>query len=213
MDAATIHWIDWWVIGGYLFGLIAFSIWLSLKQFSRSDYYVGGRAVGPLPIAISTMATQCSTNSILGAPAFVAFTAGGGLLWLQYELAVPLAMLAIMIILLPIYRQMRLVSVYEYLERRFDLKTRLILSAVFQFVRAFATAVTIYSIELVIELITDLPFFWSVMLLGAVTLAYDIFGGVRGVIYSDVAQMAILVAVSGIATRIVYVGAGGRQRQ
>lgn len=209
MGATTIHWVDWCVIGSYLFGLIAFSVWLSFRQFSRSDYYVGGRAIGSLPIAISTMATQCSTNSILGAPAFVAFTAGGGLLWLQYELAVPLAMLGVMILLLPVFRQLRLVSVYEYLERRFDLKTRLILSAVFQFVRAFATAVTIYSIALVIELITGLPFFWSVILLGVITLVYDIFGGVRGVIYSDVAQMAILVIVLLLVLVLLVQEAGG----
>ena len=191
----AIHWLDWCVIGVYLVGLIALSIMLAKRQHSRADYYVGGYTVGPWPIAVSTMATQCSTNSILGAPAFVAFSVGGGLVWLQYELAVPLAMLAIMVFLLPVFQRLKIVSVYEYLERRFDLPTRLCLSGLFQFVRAFATAVTIYSIALVIELITGLSFFSSVMLIGAITLVYDIFGGVRGVIYSDVVQMAILVIV------------------
>jgi SSS family transporter len=189
----ALHGLDWFVIGAYLIGLILFSAWLSRRQHSRADYYVGDHNVGPLPIAISTIATQCSTNSILGAPAFVAFAAGGGLIWLQYELAVPLAMLAIMIFLLPMFRGLNLISVYEYLEQRFDLATRLTLSGLFQVVRAFATAVTVYSISLVIELITGLSFFWSVILLGAVTLIYDVLGGVRAVIYSDVAQMVILV--------------------
>jgi Na+/proline symporter len=72
---------------------MTFAIWLSRGQHSREDYYVGGRHVGAWPVALSIMATQCSTNSILGAPAFVAFAAGGGLVWLQYELAVPLAMI------------------------------------------------------------------------------------------------------------------------
>lgn len=189
----ALHGLDWFVIGAYLIGLILFSAWLSRRQHSRADYYVGGHKVGPLPIAISTIATQCSTNSILGAPAFVAFAAGGGLIWLQYELAVPLAMLAIMIFLLPMFRGLNLISVYEYLERRFDLATRLTLSGLFQLLRAFATAVTVYSISLVIELITGLSLFWSVILLGAVTLIYDVLGGVRAVIYSDVVQMVILV--------------------
>lgn len=190
---SAIQPLDWWVIGIYLVGLIAFSFYLSRKQHSREDYYVGGHNVGPLPIAISTMATQCSTNSILGAPAFVAFASGGGLIWLQYELAVPLAMLAIMIFLLPMFRGLQLISVYEYLERRFDVATRLVLSGLFQLVRAFATAVTVYSISLVVELVSGLSFFWSVVLLGAVTLVYDILGGVRAVIYSDVMQMSILL--------------------
>lgn len=190
-----LHLLDWLVIGSYLLGLLAFSAYLSRTQYSRADYYVGARNMGAWPIAISTMATQCSTNSILGAPAFVAFVAGGGLLWLQYELAVPLAMIAIMIFLLPIFRQLRLISVYQYLELRFGLATRLILSGLFQFIRAFATAVTVYSIAITIELITGLSFVWSVVLLGVVTVIYDTMGGVRGVIFSDLLQMGILVSI------------------
>ena len=191
----AIQTLDWWVIGIYLAGLILFSLYLSRKQFSREDYYVGHHAIGPWPIAISTMATQCSTNSILGAPAFVAFAAGGGLIWLQYEMAVPLAMIAIMIFLFPVFFKLQLISVYAYLESRFDLKTRLVLSILFQFVRAFATAVTVYSIAIVVELITGLGFFWSVLIIGAITLVYDTLGGIKGVIYSDVLQLIILTVV------------------
>lgn len=204
-----MHTVDWLVILSYLCGLVLFCVWLSRRQFSRADYYVGGRAIGPWPIAISTMATQCSTNSILGAPAFVAFSAGGGLVWLQYELAVPLAMLLIMLFMLPIFRQLKLVSVYEYLERRFDLKTRLMLSGIFQLVRAFATAVTIYSIALVVELITGLSFIGSVIILGVITLIYDILGGVRGVIYSDVLQMCILIVILIVVMGFLLLDTGG----
>ena len=186
---------DWLVIPGYLMFLIGFAWWLSRRQESREDYYVGGRKVGAWPVALSIMATQCSTNSILGAPAFVAFAAGGGLVWLQYELAVPLAMIGLMLFMMPLFRHLRLVSVYAYLERRFDLATRLTLSGLFLFVRAFATSVTVYSIAIVIDLITGLGFFWSVILLGAFTVVYDVLGGIRGVIYSDVMQLVILVLV------------------
>ena len=187
--------IDWVVIFIYLIGLIAFAVYLSSKQHSREDYYVGGRTIGAWPVALSVMATQCSTNSILGAPAFVAFTLGGGLVWLQYELAVPLAMLVLMLFVMPLFRHLQLISVYAYLEQRFNLTTRLTLSGLFLFVRAFATAVTVYSIAIVIDLITGLGFFWSVVLLGLFTVVYDVFGGIRGVIYSDVIQLCILVLV------------------
>lgn len=192
---AAITSTDWMIIGAYLLMLILFSAWLSRSQHNRSDYYVAGRSTGPWPIAISIMATQCSTNSILGAPAFVAFATGGGLIWLQYELAVPIAMILVMVFLLPLFRNLSLISVYEYLERRFDLSTRLWLSGLFQLIRAFATAVTVYSISLVVELITGLSFFWSVILLGAMTVIYDVMGGIRAVMYSDVLQMIILVVV------------------
>ena len=91
--------------------------------------------------------------------------------------------------------RLQLISVYEYLERRFDLKTRLLLSAAFQLISVFATAVTVYSISIVIELITGLSFLASVLLLGVFTVVYDVLGGMKAVIYSDVAQMILLVAV------------------
>ncbi len=187
--------LDWLVIGGYCFGLLVFAAWLAKGQGNREDYYVGGRSVGAWPVGLSIMATQCSTNSILGAPAFVAFAAGGGLVWLQYELAVPLAMIVLMLWLLPVFRQLQLVSVYAYLEQRFDRKTRLSLSGLFLFVRAFATAVTVYSIAIVVDLITGLGFTAAVLLLGVFTIVYDVMGGIRGVIYSDVIQLFILVGM------------------
>ncbi len=187
--------LDWIVIFTYLAFLIGLAWWLAQRQNTREDYYVGGRHIGSWPVAISIMATQCSTNSILGAPAFVAFTVGGGLVWLQYELAVPLAMIGLILIAMPLFRGLQLVSVYAYLEQRFNLATRLTLSGLFLFVRAFATSVTVYSIAIVIDLITGLGFVWSVLLLGAFTVIYDVLGGIRGVIYSDVIQLAILVSV------------------
>ena len=201
--------IDWLIIAIYLAGLITFGAYLSRKQSSRRDYYVGGYRTGPWPIAVSTMATQCSTNSILGAPAFVAFSVGGGLLWLQYELAVPLAMIAVMIFMLPLFRRLRLVSVYAYLEKRFGVSVRVVLSLLFQFVRAFATSVTVYSIAIVIELITGLSFFWSIVLLGVITVVYDVLGGVRAVIYSDVLQMSILTVILLLLLMILSLQIGG----
>lgn len=201
--------LDWGVIAIYLFGLVAYAYYLSRSQFNREDYYVGARSMGRWPIAISILATQCSTNSILGAPAFVAFAAGGGLVWLQYELALPLAMIPLMIFLLPVFRSLKLVSVYEYLEHRFDTATRLTMSGIFLFVRAFATAVTVYSIAIVIDLITGIGFFWSVILLGVFTVIYDVLGGIRGVIYSDVLQMGILVSVLFLVLIFLLVDTGG----
>ncbi len=184
--------IDWWVVGLYLVAMIALSLAIARGQHDRRDYYLGGNRSGPVSIALSTMATQCSTNSILGAPAFVAFSVGGGLVWLQYELAVPLAMIVIMALLLPTFRTLRLVSVYEFLERRFGLATRLTLSLTFQFVRAFATGVTVYGIGLVLMVCLETDFVTAVVLLGIVTVIYDAIGGMRAVIVSDVIQLAVL---------------------
>lgn len=201
--------VDWVIIGLYCLGLLGMAAWLSRRQFDREDYYVGGRDIGPWPVGLSIMATQCSTNSILGAPAFVAFAAGGGLVWLQYELAVPLAMIVLMLFMMPVFRHFDLVSVYAYLERRFDLPTRLTLSGLFLFVRAFATAVTVYSVAIVIDLITGVGFFGAVLILGVFTVIYDVLGGIRGVIYSDVIQLLILVMMLVVVLVSLVDAAGG----
>ena len=100
---------DWVIIAFYLFMLLSLAAYLSRSQKSLKDYFLGGNRMGPVKIAISVMATQCSTNSILGAPAFVAFAASGGLIWLQYELAVPLAMIFIMLIMFPIFLNLKII--------------------------------------------------------------------------------------------------------
>jgi SSS family solute:Na+ symporter len=173
-------------------GMIGLSFYLARGQKSDRDYYLGGNKTAPLPIALSTMATQCSTNSLLGAPAFVAFAAGGGLIWLQFELAVPLAMIVLMALIFPLLRGLNLISVYAYLENRFDARTRTLVSLLFQFIRAFGTGVTVYGISLVLMLCLNLPFWAAVLMLGGITIVYDVLGGMKAVIWSDVIQIVVL---------------------
>jgi SSS family solute:Na+ symporter len=203
----SLNLLDWLIIIVYLAAMVGLSFFLARGQKTARDYYLGGNKTAPLPIALSTMATQCSTNSLLGAPAFVAFAAGGGILWLQYELAVPFAMIILMAVIFPILRRLNLISLYAYLEKRFDRKTRIAISILFQFLRAFSTGVTVYGISLVLMVCLDLPFWAAVVLLGGITVLYDVLGGMRAVIWSDVIQVmvlfgAILVAVA-IAVHLV----------
>ena len=191
--------LDWTVVTVYLSAMIGLSWFLGRSQSDAKDYYLGGNNLSWWSVGISTMATQCSTNSLLGAPAFVITT---GLLWLQYEFALPLAMVVIMIFLLPFYRKLNLVSVYAYQEKRFGRKARTILSLTFQVLRAFATGVTVYGIAIVLEAIVDIPFMWAVIILGVVTVIYDMLGGMAAVVLSDVIQMVILYM--GIILCLVY---------
>ena len=172
--------------------MITLSVYLSKGQKDKTDYYLGGNDLSAWSVALSTMATQCSTNSLLGAPAFVAFSAGGGLIWLQYELALPLAMIGLILFVLPIFRHLKIISVYSYLEGRFDLSTRLALSLFFQVLRAFSTGVIVYGVSLVLVMCLDVPFWAATLGLGVVTVVYDMFGGMKAVVISDVIQMGIL---------------------
>ncbi|MCK5106828.1 MAG: sodium:solute symporter [Elusimicrobiales bacterium] len=182
--------LDWFIFIGYMVGMVALAVYLGKSQKNEKDYYVGGNDINYWAIGISTMATQCSTNSLLGAPAFVISV--GGLLWLQYELAVPLAMIAVMVLLIPFFRKQSIISVYEYLEKRFGPGTRTLLSVLFQFLRAFSTGVTVYGISIVLQHIIGIPFWIAVLCLGIITVIYDFFGGMKAVVYSDVIQMIIL---------------------
>ncbi len=185
--------MDWGVVALYLIGLLWLAAWLGRRQRSGTDYFLAGNTMGPGALAASTIATQCSTNSLLGAPAFVGFTVGGGLVWLQYELAVPLAMAALLFLVVPA-RRAGITSIYAVLEQGLGTASRRTASACFLLFRGVATGVTIYGIALVLGLILDIEFAWAVLLLMGVTLVYDLLGGLRAVVVSDVMQLVLLVA-------------------
>jgi SSS family solute:Na+ symporter len=204
----NLNTLDWIIICAYLTAMIGLSYALAGGQKTSRDYYLAGNKTAPLPIALSTMATQCSTNSLLGAPAFVAFATGGGILWLQYELAVPFAMIFLMAVLFPIFRRLKLISLYSFLEIRFGLGTRLTMSIIFQFLRAFSTGVTVYGISLVLKVCLGIPFWVAVILLGGITVIYDSLGGMKAVIWSDVIQLVVLFGaiLTSIGVAISLVG-------
>jgi SSS family solute:Na+ symporter len=178
------------------------SIYLGRGQTSQDDYYVGNRNIPWWAVGISTMATQTSAISFISIPAFVALKDGGGLTWLQYELAVPLAMILVMVFLIPYFRQLNLVSVYEYLELRFGPSVRNLVSGVFLVSRGLATGVGLYASAIVLSVALDLPLWSTILMIGIITIIYDTIGGISAVIYSDVIQMVVLLG--GIIVCIVY---------
>jgi SSS family transporter len=185
--------LDWIIVALYLAGMVAMSVYLGRGQRDEADYYVGGRNLPWWAVGISTMATQTSANSFLGIPAYVALKESGGLTWLQYELAVPLAMIAIMILLIPFFRKLELVSVYEYLELRFGPEVRYLISAVFLVSRGLATGIGLYAIAIVLTVILGIPLWATILLIGVTTVVYDTIGGMAAVVYSDVVQLVVLL--------------------
>ncbi|MDJ0749352.1 MAG: hypothetical protein QNJ11_07695 [Woeseiaceae bacterium] len=199
--------LDWAVIGVYLAGMLGVGAYIGRKQQSRKDYYLGGQRMPAAALATSTIATQCSTNSLLGAPAFVGFVAGGGMVWLQYELAVPLAMLALMFLFRPM-RAGNFISIYAFLEERLGSGARLIASGSFQIFRGIATGVTVYGVALVITLLVDVSYTQAVLILMGVTIAYDVLGGMRAVVVSDVAQVVLIVVAVALSLGLLIAELG-----
>jgi SSS family solute:Na+ symporter len=199
--------LDWGIVGLYAAGMVVLGWWLGRKQKTSEDYYVAGRRLGWFLIGVSTMATQLSAISFLSAPAFVGLRPGGGLIWLGYELAVPLAMVVLMAVLYPVFLSLRIVSVYEMLERRYDVRVRVLVSLVFQVSRGLSTGVMIYAAAIVVAVSTGIPLWSTIILIGAVALVYELFGGIQIDIISDTIQMVVLfigiLVVGGYALHLV----------
>ena len=186
-----MNYIDYLVIISYIIGFLLLGRLFKENKDSK-DYFLGGKSFGWFPLSLSTIATQLSAISFISAPAFVGLKDGGGMMWLTYELAVPLAMLFLMVFLIPPMYKSGIVSVYAYLEKRFNVSTRILVSAVFQISRAFGTSVMIYTVALILTSVMDIPMWQTILIIGAVTLVYSYQGGMKAVVYGDAIQMFIL---------------------
>jgi SSS family transporter len=184
--------LDWLILIIYILFIIALGWWVGRKQKSQEDYYLGGRSMPSWQIALSVMATQVSAISLIGAPAFIALKTNGGLVWLQYEFAIPLAMILIMIILIPMYHRTRATTIYEYLENRFGQTTRMFISAVFLLSRGLGSGVMLLATAIVTAVCLDWDLSQTILLIGLVAIIYTTFGGIVADIYSDIIQLFIL---------------------
>ena len=183
---------DFIIIGAYLVAMLSVGFFLRDNK-SEHDYFLGGRSLGWAPLALSTMATQLSAISFISAPAFVGIREGGGLKWLTYELAVPLAMILVMFVIAPALYRANVVSIYDFLERQFGRSTRLLISFSFQVVRSFSTGIMIYAPALILQAVLGVPMWQSIFAVGVIALIYSVVGGMKAVVYSDAAQMLLII--------------------
>lgn len=187
-----MNYLDIIVVVVYIVGFL-FLGRLFKDSKTGKDYFLGGKSFGWFPLSLSTVATQLSAISFISAPAFVGLREGGGMMWLTYEFAVPPAMLFLMLFLIPPMYRAGIVSVYEFLEKRFGASTRILLSGVFQVSRAFGTGVMVYTVALILSSVMDIEMWQTIGIIGVVTLIYSYQGGMKAVVYGDMIQMIILV--------------------
>ncbi len=185
--------IDYLIMAAYLVGMIGLG-YLFKEQKDGTSYFLGGKSLSWIALTISCAATQLSAISFISAPAFVGMKAGGGMKWLTFEFAVPLAMIFLMFFIVPPLYRANVLSIYSFLEKRFGTTSRTLISIVFQISRALATGVGIYTVALILNGVTDLSVELTILLVGVVTLIYSYQGGMKAVVVGDVIQMAILVA-------------------
>lgn len=196
-----MNWLDFTIVGLYIVFFLGMGYFFKDNKDSK-DYFLGGRSMGWFPLSLSTMATQLSAISFISAPAFVGLKLGGGMKWLTFEFAVPLAMIAIMLFVIPPLFRSGVVSIYEFVERRFSASTRLILSVVFQISRALGTGVMVYTIALILQAILDIDMTWIVLIISVITIIYSWQGGMKAVVWGDAIQMILLFG--GLLVCLIY---------
>jgi SSS family solute:Na+ symporter len=184
--------LDLAVLGGYLAAIFGMSYAFARRQRTGEHYFLAGRSMGGRVLAASILANQASAISLVGAPAFVALREGGGLVWLQYELALPLAMLLAIVVLLPLLRSVPGSSIYAFAERRFGWSTRRTLAGAFLLSRGLSLGVILYASALVLGEALGWTTNRALLAVGIGAVLYTSLGGVVADIWSDVLQLALL---------------------
>lgn len=185
-----MHWIDWTIIAAYLVWIV----WDGLRQTKKADeiegYFLASRSIPWWAAGLSVMATQLSAITMIGTTG-QGYAVGMGLLQQYY--ALPLAMIILSVTLVPFFHKARVFTAYEYLEGRFDAKTRTFTALLFLLSRGMACGVVISAPAVVLAVMLGVNVTITCLLIGLPTALYTMFGGVQAVTWTDVKQMYLIV--------------------
>jgi len=181
--------LDWAVLVVYLVGIVAFGVYMGRGNKKIDDFFLAGRQMRWWAVGLSVMATQISAITFVG-------TTGQayqyGMSFLVFYFGLPFAMVVLCLTVVPFFYRARVFTAYEYLEQRFDGRTRTLTSFFFLLSRGLALGVTLYAPSLVLAVILGWSESATILLMGVSTIAYVSYGGNKSVIWTDVAQMAII---------------------
>ncbi|MCM2257658.1 MAG: sodium:solute symporter [Vicinamibacteria bacterium] len=181
--------LDWSVLAIYLVGIVAFGIWSGRGSTKIDDFFLAGREMRWWAVGLSVMATQISAITFVGTTG-QAYT--DGMRFLVFYFGLPFAMVILCVTLVPFFYRAGVFTAYQYLEQRFDARTRTLTSLLFQLQRGMAVGVTLYAPSLVLSVILGWSEQATILLMGGSTVAYVMYGGNKSVIWTDVVQMAII---------------------
>ncbi len=182
--------LDWIVLVTTLVSIVLYGLYRARGSNTVDRYLLAGRAMPWYAMALSIMATQASAVTFISTTgqSFV-----DGMRFVQFYFGLPLAMVAICATVVPIFHRTRVYTAYEYLEGRFDSKTRALASVIFLCQRGLSAGLTIYAPALVLSVIMGWPESLTTSMIGAVVVTYTVIGGIKAVTWSDVQQMGIIV--------------------
>ena len=183
--------LDWLVLGAALALFVAYGVWRSRGERGLHDYLLAGRTLGWPMVAFSVMATQASAVTFLSTPGQAY---ADGMRFLQFYFGLPIAMVVLSATAVPIYHRLGVYTAYEYLEGRFDLKTRSLAALLFLIQRGLAAGLTIYAPSLILSVVLGWSIQWTIVAIGALVMAYTVWGGSRAVSHTHFLQFGILWA-------------------
>ncbi len=194
--------LDWGLFALYFVAVVAFALYQSRNNEGVEGFFLGNRRMPWWAIGLSVMATQASAITFIGTTG-QAFDSG--LEFVQFYLALPFAMVVLSAVFVPFFYRARVFTAYQYLEERFDPKTRSLAGFLFLLSRGMGAGVILYAPAIVLSVILGWDERVTILTMAVVTIGYTMVGGITAVIWTDVVQM--LMVFGGITLAIITLGA------
>ncbi len=181
--------LDWIILISSILFIVIYGVWKTKRQQNILDYVKGNNELPWWTVGLSVMATQASAITFISTPG-QAFHDGMG--FVQFYFGLPLAMIIICLFFVPIYHKLKVYTAYEYLEKRFDKKTRTFAAIIFLIQRGMAAGITIYAPAIILSTILGWNLNILILIIGVLVIIYTISGGTKAVAVTQKQQMAII---------------------
>ena len=185
-----MHPVDWAIIAAYIVWIVWDGLRLTKKSNELEGYLLASRSLPWWAVGLSVMATQLSAITMIGT---TGQAYADGMQFLQFYFALPLAMIVLSVTLVPFFHNARVFTAYQYLEQRFDARTRTLTSFLFLLSRGMSTGAVISAPAVVLSVVLGLSVTTTCLMIALPTAVYTMFGGVQAVAWTDVKQMVLIV--------------------
>lgn len=190
-----MHWIDWLILAGSMLFIVVYGVWKTRGRNSVEDFLKGNDSSW-FTVGLSVMATQASAITFLSTPG-QAFHDGMG--FVQFYFGLPIAMVIICLVFIPLYHKMNVYTAYEFLESRFDLKTRSLTAILFLIQRGLSAGITIFAPSIILSAVLGWDLTLLNIIIGSLVIIYTVSGGTKAVNVTQKQQMAIMMGGMGVA--------------
>lgn len=188
--------LDWAVLASALALMVAYGVWRGGRSRDLRGFLLAGKEMRWGTVALSIMATQASAITFLSTPGQAY---ADGMRFVQFYLGLPIAMVVLSMTLVPLYHRLKIYTAYEYLETRFDLKTRALTAFLFLVQRGLAAGLTIFAPSLILSVILGWDLRVTILVIGGLVIIYTTSGGTRAVSRTQVLQAAVILLGMGAA--------------